>query len=311
MKIISKKEIEELLTTLDPIPAIEQGFQEYSKGKCNIPPVGELIMDKGDIHIKYGCITGEDYYVIKIASGFYDNADLGLPTSNGMMILFSQNTGEIIAILHDECLLTDVRTAIAGTIAAKYLAPKNVKAIGIVGTGVQARMQAEYLKPVTDCRKIIVWGRNPEKLVEYRNDMRAKGFEVVATQEMQELCSTANLIVTTTPSVEPLLMASQIMPGTHITAMGSDTVDKQELDSRLLALANIVVSDSISQSQLRGEIYQAVKAGSIDNNKAVELGTVIASGEGRTNDKQITIADLTGVAVQDIKIAEAVYKASL
>lgn len=311
MKIISRAEIEAILPNLDPIPAIEQGFVEYSKGKCTVPPVGELLMGKGDVHIKYGCVKGEDYYVIKIASGFYDNPKIGLPTSNGMMIIFSQNTGEVIAILHDECILTDVRTAIAGAIAAKYLGPKNVTAIGIIGTGVQARMQADYLKSMTDCRDIVVWGRSPEKLVEYRDDMRKSGFNVTASMDMGELCGAANLIVTTTPSTEALLTADMIRPGTHITAMGSDTPDKLELDPKILDMAHMVVSDSIEQAALRGEIHQARLAGVAIDAKVQELGNIIAAGVGRTSEDQITIADLTGVAVQDIKIAEAVYKASL
>ena len=311
MKTLTLKEIEQLLPNLDPIPTIEAGFVEYSKGKCNIPPVGELLMDKGEVHIKYGCVSGEEYYVIKIASGFFGNPKLGIPTSNGMMLLFSQNTGEIICTLHDECYLTDVRTAIAGTITAKHMAPSKVSAIGIVGTGIQARMQADYLKSVTDCRDIVVWGRSPEKLVSYRNDMRERGFNVTATMEMDELCGVANLIVTTTPSNDPLIMANQIRPGTHITAMGSDTPGKQELDSEILAVADVVVADSISQCMIRGEICHALNQGKITEDKILELGNVIVGGNGRTSDDQITVADLTGVAVQDIKIAEAVYLASL
>lgn len=307
MHVISKQEIEAILPTIDSMPLIEQGFADYSAGKCNIPPVGELIMEKGEIHIKYGCIKGGDYYVVKIASGFYGNIDMGLPNSNGMMILFSQHTGEVAAILHDECLLTDVRTAVAGAISAKYLAPKKVTAIGIVGTGVQARMQAEYLAPVTDCKDIIVWGRKPKKLLEYKKDMAAKGYNVTATMDMNELCSAANLIVTTTPSEDVLITADMIKPGTHITAMGSDMPDKQEIDAEILKMADIVVSDSIDQSQLRGEVYQALKRKTITNDDVVELGSVISAGAGRMNEDQITIADLTGVAVQDLKIAEAIF----
>lgn len=311
MKIITKAQIEAILPTLDPIPAIEQGFVEYSAGKCNVPPIGELLMEKGEVHIKYGCITGEEFYVIKIASGFYDNPKIGLPSSNGMMCVFSQNTGEVVAILHDECLLTDVRTAIAGTVSAKYLAPKNVTAIGIVGTGVQARMQAEYLKTVTDCKDIIVWGRSTEGLLDYKRYMNALGYGVHATKDMAELCANANLIVTTTPAHAPLMTADMIRPGTHITAMGSDTLEKQELDPEILARADMVVVDSIPQSETRGEVCKARDAGTITDDDIVELGTVISSGKGRTSDDQITVADLTGVAVQDIKIAEAVYLATL
>ncbi|MDG1859892.1 MAG: hypothetical protein P8I94_12350 [Emcibacteraceae bacterium] len=308
MKIVSRQEIEAVLPNIDPMPLIEDGFVEYSAGKCTIPPVGELIMEKGDIHIKYGCSNGGDYYVIKIASGFYSNNEIGLPTSNGMMLLFDQNTGMPAVILQDECMLTDVRTAVAGAISAKYLAPKNVKAIGIVGTGVQARMQLEYLKPVTDCKEVIVWGRSPEKLVEYKNEMTAKGYNVSATMDIAELCANANLIVTTTPACEPLIIAGMVKPGTHITAMGSDTLEKIEIDSAILKMADLVVVDSIDQSETRGEIMWARKAGLITNADVMELGSVIANNSGRVNDDQITISDLTGVAVQDLKIAEAVFK---
>ena len=107
------------LQGLDLIPAIEAGFVAYSQGRCNIPPVGELLMDKGEVHIKYGCVTGDPTYVIKIASGFFGNPESGLSPNNGMMLLFSQQTGEPLAMLRDEAHLTDVRTAIAGAIAAK------------------------------------------------------------------------------------------------------------------------------------------------------------------------------------------------
>jgi ornithine cyclodeaminase len=308
---LDRQAIELLLTTLDPLPLIEQGFAQYSKGQAIVPPVGELLMDKGEVHIKYGCIKSDDYYVVKIASGFYHNPALGLPSSNGLMLLFSQQTGELVCTLLDEGLLTDIRTAVAGAIAAKMLAPKQVSAIGIVGTGIQARLQAQYLKQVTDCRRLIVWGRDAKKLIDYQKDMQQQGFDVTTTQTITELTSQANLIVTTTPSTTPILQAKDILPGTHITAVGSDTEHKQELESEILAMADLVVADSISQCQSRGEIFQALKYRRVNGNKAVELGQVIAVGTGRTNDQQITVADLTGVAVQDIKIAEAVYLACL
>ncbi len=144
MNILSLTEIKNILQKLpstEIINSIEQGFVDYSLGKVTVPPVGELIMDKGEVHIKYGCVNGGKYYTIKIASGFYDNVNLGLSTSNGMMLLFSQKTGQPVCVLLDEGYLTDVRTAVAGAIVAKYLAPKNVTAIGVIGAGIQARMQ--------------------------------------------------------------------------------------------------------------------------------------------------------------------------
>ncbi|MEM7346008.1 MAG: ornithine cyclodeaminase family protein, partial [Chloroflexota bacterium] len=156
-KIISLDQIKTALPSLDLMEVIEAGFVAYSADQSVVPPVGELLMDKGEVHIKYGYLKDDDYYVIKVASGFHGNAALGMSPNNGMMLLFSQHTGEAVSILLDEGYLTDIRTAVAGAIAAKYLAPKDVRCIGVVGTGIQARLQLEYLKPVTPCRKVLVW----------------------------------------------------------------------------------------------------------------------------------------------------------
>jgi ornithine cyclodeaminase len=275
-----------------------------------VPPIGELILDKGEVHIKYGFVEGEEYYVIKVASGFFDNPALGLPSSNGLMLLYKQETGELASILLDEGYLTNIRTAIAGAIAAKYLAPSNVDKIGIVGTGIQARLQLLYLKNVVECREVLVWGRNRAKLGVYKSEMDKEGFSVETTLETSEILRHCNLIVTATPAKSPILDRKDLRDGTHITAIGSDTPEKQEVDSLILRDADIVVADSIDQCLARGEIFHAIKADNLGQEKVIELGNVIsASAEGRTSDHQNTIADLTGVAVQDIKIAVAVYKA--
>ncbi len=310
MKVISLEQIKAVAPSLDLIPAIEEGFVAYSKGEAEVPPVGELLLDKGDVHIKYGYIRGDDHYVIKIASGFYDNPKIGLPTGYGLMLLFDQGTGELMSILLDQGFLTETRTAVAGAIAAKYLAPTKVERIGIVGTGVQARFQLTYLQKVTVCRNVLVWGRGEEQLERFRDDMTALGFEIETTRRAPEILGTCNLVVTATPAVEPLLHAADLRAGTHITAVGSDTRSKQELDSSILGEADVVVADSIAQCKIRGEISKAMQSGILDESEVIELGAVIAGDvTGRTSDDQISVADLTGVAVQDIKIASAVYKA--
>jgi len=309
MQLISREEIEQILPTLDLMSDIEAGFAAFSKGRSNIPPVGELVMEKGEVHIKYGAITGDPYYVIKIASGFYGNVELGLPSSNGLMLLFSQTTGELLATLLDEGILTDARTAVAGAIAAKHLAPSNIECIGIVGTGMQARLQLQYLAPVTKCKKVMVWGRNPERLKRYQTEMTALGYEVATTQEAADIGANCNLIVTTTIAETPILRADHIRPGTHISAVGSDTPHKQELDESILAKADCVVADSIEQCALRGEIFKALEAQVITSNDVKELGNIIiGQTKGRENETDITIFDSTGVAVQDIQIALAVYE---
>jgi ornithine cyclodeaminase len=310
MRIVERPEIEGALAGLDVLPLIEEGFVAYSEGRAVVPPVGELILEEGETHIKYGFIRGDPWYVVKIASGFCGNPERGLPSGDGMMLLFSQTTGRPVAMLLDHGHLTDVRTAAAGAIGARYLAPARVERIGVAGTGVQARLQVRHLKPVTPCRAVLAWGRHPERRDAYRRDMAAQGFEVEVTADPAELGATCNLIVTTTPASEPFLRRDDIRPGTHINAIGSDAPHKQELDPGILARADLVVADSRSQCRSRGEIARALDAGAIAPERVSELGEVIAGrASRRTAEDQITVFDSTGVAVQDIQIASAIARA--
>ena len=312
--IFDLDQIDEALANIDPVAAIEEGFVAYSQGRVVVPPVAEMIFENppGDVHIKYGYIRDDRYYVIKIASGHFENFKLNLPTNNGLMLLFEQTTGQLLSILLDEGHLTNVRTAAAGAVVAKYLAPKTVERIGIFGAGTQGRLQLEYLRPVIECKDVIVWGRNRDKLDVYQHEMGEFGFSIETTQDARELLQSCNLVITTTPAKSPLFPADMLRIGTHITAMGSDTPDKIEVDPKILASADIVVADSISQCLSRGEISQAIRAGLLNKEKVVELGQVISKNElQRTSDDQTTIADLTGVAVQDIQISKAVYEALL
>ena len=242
MEVVSLDRIKSVLPKLDLIEEIEAGFVAYSEGMIVVPPVGELSFESppGDVHIKYGYIKEDDVYVVKIASGFYANKNIGLPTGNGMMLVFKQSTGQPVAILHDECYLTDVRTAVAGAVAAKYLSPSNVKTIGIVGTGVQARLQLRYLKDIVNCRNVIVWGRNQKALLRYEKEMSMYEYQITTTTNISDIVEHCQLIVTCTPSERSLINA--VRPGTHITAIGSDTVSKRELSSDVMLQADMILS---------------------------------------------------------------------
>jgi ornithine cyclodeaminase len=311
--VINLKEIKSILKHIDVVAAMKEGFIQYSNGNTVVPPVGELLFDnpKGDAHIKYGYIKNDAFYVIKIASGFYDNAKLGIPSSQGLMLLFDQKTGVPKAVLLDEGYLTDIRTAAAGALTAKYFAPKKINAIGIIGTGIQAKLQLQYLQNQTPCKTVWIWGRNKDKAIKFANDFSSDVVIHIA-ESPSELAKHCNLIVTTTPSEVALLKAEDIQKGTHITAVGSDTEHKQELESKLLKKADLVIADSIPQSKNRGEIYRALTDGEISEDKITELGIAIQNPKlQRTTDDQISIVDLTGVAVQDIMITKAVYTAYL
>lgn len=308
--VVPLAEIRRAAAAIDPLPLIEEGFVAYSRGRVVVPPVGELVFDDppGDVHIKYGYIKGGDVYVIKIASGFVHNPRLGLPSGDGLMLVFDQRTGVLRAVLLDEGHLTNLRTAAAGAVAANYLAPRQVTAVGILGAGVQGRLQLEWLRRVRRFDRAVVWGLDEAELEAYRRDMEGPGLAIRTTRRAEEVAAAANLIVTCTPSTTPLLRAGDIRPGTHITAMGSDTAAKQELDPAILARADRVVVDSLSQAELRGEAFRAVAAGAIGRERLIELGRVVEDPRrGRSSETEITVADLTGVAVQDIQIAKAVW----
>jgi ornithine cyclodeaminase len=308
--VVPLADIKTALEAVDPLPLIEAGFIAYSKGQAVVPPVGELLLEDppGEVHIKYGYIRGGEVYVIKIASGFYDNPKRGLPSGDGLMLVFDQKTGVLQAVLLDEGFLTNLRTAVAGAVAAKYLAPREVRTVGIVGAGVQGRLQLDWLRRVRRFDNVIVWGIDDGELERFRRDMERPGLLIRVTRRAEEVAAAANLIVTCTPSTRPLLEAAWVRPGTHITAIGSDTAEKQELDPALLARADRLVVDSLSQSELRGEVFRAVRAGAIGRDRLTELGRVIEDPAlGRSSDDEITVADLTGVAVQDIQISAAVW----
>jgi len=313
MRRIEADEIRRLLPGVDLLPRIEAAFVAYSAGRSVVPPVGELLFrdPPGDVHIKYGYLEGERYFVVKIASGFYDNPRLGLPSGDGLMLLFEQRTGEPAALLLDRGYLTDVRTAVAGAVAARHLAPPVVDRIGIVGTGVQARLQLEHLRGVTACREALVWGRSPDHADSFCTDLASSGFTVQRAADVETLATECRLIVTATPATAPLLRGAWLRPGTHVTAVGADTAAKRELDADVYRRAAVVVADSIEQCRTRGELHHALDDGAFRLERVVELGDVIAGkAGGRGGPLQITVADLTGVAVQDVAIAAAVLEAA-
>jgi len=307
-KIIEKELISNIIGGAsfdDLILNSEEAFISYSSGRTVVPEVGHLqfIDPPGEVHIKYGYIRDQKYYIVKIASGFYENGLLDLPSGMGVNLIFNQCSGELKFILADEGFLTDIRTALAGAVAAKHLAPKEIIKIGVLGTGVQARLQLKYLKGITACRNVMAWGRNSFRVKQLKNDLEKEGFVVEVTDKVSKITQNCNLIVTTTASRQPLIKSKDIQPGTHITAVGADSPGKQELESSLLQRANLVVADSISQCTTHGEFHKAFVKGLIKTEKILELGNIINTKAYHRQNEDISVADLTGIASQDIQIS--------
>lgn len=315
MYLISEAELRRAVTLADAIPAMEEAFVTYSEKRATVPPVVQLDVpeNRGEIHIKAGHIHGASEYVIKIAAGFYDNPARNLPVGSGLMMVFDSVTGFPLAMLLDNGFLTELRTAAAGAVAAKYMAIQNVDQVGIIGAGIQGRFQLEALACVRRFQRARVYDHHSANVAKYLADLQGK-FEgrIEPASTPEEAARGSNVIITATPSRKPILLGEWIGPGTHITAMGSDSPDKQELDTSVLARADRIIADSVAQCIIQGEIRHAVKVGILQETDVDgELGDVI-SGKvpGRLNDEEITICDLTGVGVQDAAIAKIAYQKS-
>ncbi|MDF0733896.1 ornithine cyclodeaminase family protein [Pseudomonas entomophila] len=306
MKVFDKPRIVASLDLERAVGLIEQGFVAFSEGQVQVPPVQNFAFapSNGDCCVKSAWVQGSDTFTVKVSTGFYDNPAQGLESNDGLVLVLSARTGQPLALLQDGGWLTGIRTALAGRIAARLLAPREVRAIGVLGSGVQARLQLEQLMAVTDCRQLLVWGREVARLADYRAFAEGLGFAVRVTADAEVLARASNLIVCTTPSRVALIKREWVQPGTHITAVGADAPGKQELDPALVAAAGRILVDSVEQCSRYGEVSHALAAGLIERRQLVEIGAVLGGhAPGRLDDEQITLADLTGVAVQDAQIA--------
>jgi ornithine cyclodeaminase len=311
--LLNETEIRNLVTLPEAISAMEEAFIAYSQKKAAVPPVVSLEVPEhqGEVHIKAAHLHSTREYVIKVAAGFWENRTRQLPVGSGLQMVFSAETGFPLAMLLDNGYLTDLRTAAAGAVAAKYMAPKSVQQVGVIGAGSQGRFQLEALACVRSFQRACIYDHRTENISRYIADMRTKiDAEIQPAYTVQEAVRGSQVVITATPSRKSLVIADWIEPGTHITALGSDGPDKQELDAAVLGRADRIIADSIDQCIQFGEIHHAVAQGVLSREQINgELGEVIQGRiPGRETDREITVCDLTGVGVQDAAIARLVFQ---
>ncbi len=315
--ILREPEILELLDPAACMGAMEQAFAAYSGGRAELPSVIHLDIpeSRGEIHIKTGHIHGGPYYAVKMVSGFPGNSQLGLPANDGMIAAFDAATGAPVAFLLDNGLITDLRTAAAGAVAAKHLARAEVRRAAVIGTGGQARYQMEMLARVRPFGELRIWGRDRNKAIARITDLQQRGklpanCRVSVAETVAEAVEDSDIVTTVTASRAPLVQAEWLKPGVTVIAVGSDAPDKQELDVKVLARADCIVADSVSQCLRLGEIHHAVEDGAIVREKvSVELGEIVAGRKtGRASENEIIVCDLTGVGVQDVAAASLVIE---
>lgn len=289
------------------IEVVERAFAALASGRVVMPPILSMAIPdaNGEVDVKTAYIPGFEGFAIKVSPGFFDNPKIGLASLNGLMILLSARTGQVLALLLDNGYLTDMRTAAAGAVAAKYLAPADIHTAGVIGTGVQARLQLQAAHLVRPFGQALVWGRDPAKAHACAIEISAAlGIPARAEPDPARLVAASQLVVTTTPAEEPVLKADWLHPGLHITAMGSDQAGKNEIEPAALAAADLYVADRVSQCEKLGELRSALAAGLWTRGVPPELGEIVAGTKpGRTGDSQITICDLTGTGAQDTAIA--------
>ena len=309
ISILSETDLRKVIKLdLDTIDCVENAFVALAGGEVVMPPVlsMEIADSRGEVDVKTAYMPGLECFAIKVSPGFFDNPKVGLPSTSGLMILFSVRTGVVAAVLLDNGYLTDIRTAAAGGVAARHLARKDARTACIVGAGAQARLQLEALALVLPLQRATVWARDTAKAEKAAQEMSDRlEFEVSAAPDIEAAVKAADVIVTTTPADKPLIRAEWLQPGQHVTAMGSDQHNKSELYPDCIAKADCYVPDRQSQTAVMGELRSALEAGVISSDaKFSELGTIAAGkAAGRMDDTAITIADLTGTGVQDTAIA--------
>jgi ornithine cyclodeaminase len=309
MTILTEAELRKIVTLdLDAVACVENAFRALATLPVAMPPILRLDIHehRGEVDVKSAYVPGIDGFAVKISSGFFDNPALGLPSGGGMMVLLSAKTGVVEALLLDNGYLTDIRTAAAGAVAAQHLSREDSKVAAIFGAGLQAGLQLEALRLVRPIEEARIWARDAAKAEATAARLRDKlGIMVRAEPDAANAAAGADIIVTTTPSTEPLIKAGFVTAGQHITAMGSDAEHKNEIAPAILRMADLYVADSAKQTRRLGELHHAIEAAVFAAEEEVtELGQIIAGNKhGRRSASDITIADLTGTGVQDTAIA--------
>ena len=308
ISILTEADLRELVPLdVAAVDVVERAFTALTGEGVVMPPIlsMELPVANAEVDVKTAYLPGFEGFAIKVSPGFFDNPKIGLPSLNGLMVLFSARTGLVEALLLDNGYLTDVRTAAAGAVAARHLAPE-VRTAGVLGTGVQARLQIEAARLVRPFERVLVWGRDPVKAEICAYDLAERlGIEVVVEADPARVVGESQLVVTTTPARDPVLRAEWLHPGLHITAMGSDQPGKNEIDPAVFDRLSVYVPDRESQCRTQGELRSALAAGAVPEERTyAELGMVVSEPAlGRKSLDDITLVDLTGTGAQDTAIA--------
>jgi ornithine cyclodeaminase len=293
------------------IAAVERGFRALALGQAALPDpmVLELRDQQAEVHVKGAHLTGARHIVLKVATGFYRNRARGLPSGDGMFLLLDAQTGAPELLLEEHGYLTDFRTAAAVALTLKYLAPQDAREALLIGAGALARLTARAMLAQMALTRLTLWNRSRERAEALAREL-AQVVDTPIAPALESAVRDHRVIVTATASTSPLVMAAWVGAGTHVTSVGTGSPEKIELEPALLARADKLVADRVFQTERYGNLHHAVAAGAVTrDNVYAELGDLAAGRRvGRERADEITVADLTGVGVQDAAIAQAVVE---
>jgi len=315
MKVVGLEQVRAACDKDDVLDSVRRAFVGHAKGDWHCPPPTQILFHRddgslrGDCHVKSATAKAQRFFAVKVAAGMYDNpGSHGLPVNSGLVLLMSAETGQPAVLFQDEGWLTAWRTAAAGALAASLFDTGGVSTLGVVGTGQQALLQAEWIAHVTGIRDVRVYGRCEAKAGGLVESLARLGLGASVAPSVAELCEACSIVVTTTPATEPLIVDEDVSSGVYIIAMGSDSPGKQELDPRLLARAARVVVDDKDQCLHHGEFGVAVRNGLLAEDACTLLGEALTERQPAFADREaVYVTDLTGLGAQDLAIAMSMY----
>jgi ornithine cyclodeaminase/alanine dehydrogenase-like protein (mu-crystallin family) len=311
MQILREEAIRAAIRQPEALASAEKAFAALATAAAQLPPpMGFSVPEvEGEVHVKAAYLAGSPIFAVKIATGFYQNTARGLPSGAGMILVFDAQTGFPLALLDDHGYLTDLRTAAAGALAARLLGSDSLRTVAVLGAGIQARYQLRALSQVRRWERTAAWSRNPDRVRGYCAEMQSElGVPFTAAATPEDALRDADLVITVTPSREPLFDDSALSPHATVIAVGSDGPDKRELPTATLARADKIVVDRLSQCLELGELHHAVAEGALKPDAVhAELGDVLTAKRPAREGDELIICDLTGVGAQDAAIAEVAW----
>lgn len=308
INVVGLAELQSVITHNNTREAVRTGLVALAAGQVSAPD--ELVMDiapSGDVHIKGAHISSQPWIAFKVATGSFPGA-----SNAGCSFLLDARSGAPRVVIDDGGWLTEMRTAAAGALATDALARQGELTVAVLGAGVQARFQLEALAACRPISEIRVWNRTAERAGTFVASLAADAtFRNGGSETQAQIAITAHptasaavagadVIITTTSSREPVLHLADLEPGVHITAMGADTVGKQELEVAILERADVIAVEDLEIASRVGELQHGTHLAG----RAITLGSLLTGvAPGRKSDEAITIADLCGIGTHDAAIA--------